>query len=39
MQTTIFFGNGIIPFDWSKNAYQKAYEMIYDNIQENITNR
>ena len=29
----------IIPFDWSKNAYQKAYEMIYDNIQGNITNR
>ena len=35
MQTTIFFGNGIIPFDWSK----KAYEMIYDNIQENVTDR
>lgn len=26
-----------IPFDWSKNAYQKAYDMIYDNIKKTIT--
>jgi hypothetical protein len=22
----------LIPFDWSENAYQKAYNMIYDMI-------
>lgn len=29
----------IIPFDWSANAYKNAYEIIYDDIQKNITNR
>jgi len=24
----------LIPFDWSKDAYQKAYDLIYDKIQE-----
>jgi hypothetical protein len=28
-----------IPFDWSENAYRKAYDMIYDNIKKTITNR
>lgn len=26
-----------IPFDWSETAYQKAYDMIYDNIKKTIT--
>ena len=29
----------LIPFDWSENAYQKAYDVIYDRIQKTINRK